>query len=373
MTQTDVVDPERAAVRLGRERRRIFLVSTLVGLAAPVVPYVTGAWETAWYAFAQTWLPLPLRAAIFLLGFHAVLSLILLPFSFYSRYLLAHSFGLSRQSLRSWAVDWLKGAGLGVTFGSLAAGAYLLTLAVAEDRWWVAYATLLSVVTLVLAFVTPYVLVPLFFRMRPLQDRATVERIQSLVARAGTRVRDICTLDFSQRTVEANAAVIGLGQSRRVVLADTLLSEFEPAEVDAIVAHELGHHVHRDVQKLLVGYLVTIWLGLAIAGILGPRALPLLSVPYLGYVPGYPVLLAVAELYLLLFTPLTNWWSRRLESAADRFALRLTRDPSAFAAAMRRLAHQNLSELRPPRWAELLLGSHPALFRRIQMAERWQA
>jgi STE24 endopeptidase len=181
----------------------------------------------------------------------------------------------------------------------------------------------------------------------------------------------VCTLDFSRRTAEANAAVIGLGRSRRVVLADTLLQEFTPDEIDAVVAHELGHHVERHVQQLLVGNAALMWLGLALAAALAPAALPILSLPSLGYVPGYPVLLCVAELFFLLASPLLNWWSRRLETAADRFALELTRDPAAFAAAMQRIGSQNLIELRPPRWSELLLGTHPALERRIQLAKRW--
>ncbi len=235
--------------------------------------------------------------------------------------------------------------------------------------WWWVFGMFVSVVGLVLVFVTPYVLVPLFFKMRPLADTATLERIHALVNRAGAPVRDVSSLDFSRRTAEANAAVIGLGRSRRVVIADTLLAEFTPGEVDAVVAHELGHHVHRDVQRLLLGNAVLIWVGLFVASRVADAALPILSLPSLGYVPGYPMLLFVVELFFLLLSPLLNWWSRRLESAADRFALALTSDPAAFAAAMRRIGAQNLVELCPPRWSEVLLATHPALHRRIQLAE----
>jgi STE24 endopeptidase len=150
-----------------------------------------------------------------------------------------------------------------------------------------------------------------------------------------------------------------------------LLAEFAPGEVDAVVAHELGHHVHRDVQRLLLANAVLMWLGLFVASRAAPVALPVLSVPSLGYVPGYPMLLFVVEVFFLLATPLLNWWSRQLESGADRFALQLTRDPAAFAGAMRRIGCQNLVELCPPRWSELLLASHPALQRRIQLAQAW--
>jgi STE24 endopeptidase len=155
------------------------------------------------------------------------------------------------------------------------------------------------------------------------------------------------------------------------VIADTLLAEFAPGEVDAVVAHELGHHVHRDVQRLLLGNAVLMWVGLFVASRLATAAMPVLSLPSLAYVPGYPVVFFIVELFFLLLSPFLNWWSRRLESGADRFALQLTGDPAAFAAAMRRLGCQNLVELCPPRWSEVLLASHPALGRRIGLAESW--
>ena len=108
----------------------------------------------------------------------------------------------------------------------------------------------------------------------------------------------------------------------------------------------------------------------AIAGT-ATAAMPVLSLPSLAYVPGYPVVFFIVELFFLLMSPLLNWWSRRLENGADRFALQLTGDPAAFAGAMRRLGCQNLVELCPPRWSEVLLASHPALGRRIRLAESW--
>ncbi|HTD76421.1 MAG TPA: M48 family metalloprotease, partial [Chloroflexota bacterium] len=278
-------------------------------------------------------------------------------------------YGLSRQSLRAWATDWLKATLVSTALASAVAGVFLWTVNATGPSWWWVFGLFVSVVGVALVFITPYVLVPLFFKMQPLADAATVERIHALVNRAGAPVRDVCSLDFSRRTAEANAAVIGLGRSRRVVIADTLLAEFTPGEVDAVVAHELGHHVNRDVQRLLLANAVLIWLGLFLASRAATSALPLLSLPSLGYVPGYPMLLVVVEAFFLVLSPLLNWWSRRLESGADRFALRLTCDPAAFAGAMRRIGCQNLVELRPPRWSEVLLATHPALYRRIQLAE----
>jgi STE24 endopeptidase len=363
--------PQRdsAAAALGAERRRLFLVGTVVSLAAPLLPYLTGAWETAWFALAALPLPLPIRAVTFLLGFHLVLALIVAPLGYYGGYVLPHAFGLGRQTRRAWVVDWLKVTLLSTVIASMVGGVFLWTVVGTGSHWWWTFGLFASLAGLLMVFVTPYVLVPLFFKMQPLADPATVERIQALVRRAGTPVRDVCSLDFSRRSAEANAAVIGLGRSRRVVIADNLLAEFTAGEVDAVVAHELGHHVHRDVQRLLVGNALLIWAGLFVASRFASSALPVLSLPSLAYVPGYPMLLFVVEVFFLLASPLLNWWSRHLETGADRFALQLTRNPAAFAAAMRRLGRQNLIELCPPRWTTLLLATHPPLQRRIQLAQ----
>jgi STE24 endopeptidase len=363
--------PERdaAAARLGAERRRLFVASALLSLAAPLLPYLTGAWETAWFALAAAPLPLAARVAVFLVGVHLALAAVMLPLGYYGGFVLPRAYGLSRQSPRAWAIDWLKATLVSTALASAVAGVFLWTVNATGPSWWWVFGLFVSVVGVALVFVTPYVLVPLFFKMQPLADAATVQRIHALVNRAGAPVRDVCSLDFSRRTAEANAAVIGLGRSRRVVIADTLLAEFTPGEVDAVVAHELGHHVNRDVQRLLLANAVLIWLGLFLASRAATSALPLLSLPSLGYVPGYPMLLIVVEAFFLVLSPLLNWWSRRLESGADRFALRLTREPAAFAGAMRRIGCQNLVELRPPRWSEVLLATHPSLYRRIQLAE----
>jgi STE24 endopeptidase len=364
-------DPRREADarRLGRERRRVYVIGTCLGLAAPLLPYLTGAWETAWFWLAATPLPLAVRAGLFLLGVHVVLAAIMLPLGFYSGYVVPRAFGLGRQTPLAWAIDWLKGTAIGAAFGAFAAGVFVWSVLSTGPNWWWVYGVFATLAGVLLVFALPYVLVPLFFKMRPLADTATVDRIHALVNRAGAPVRDVCSLDFSRRTAEANAAVIGLGRSRRVVIADTLLAEFSPGEVDAVVAHELGHHVHRDVQRLLLGNAVMIWVGLFVASRVSSAALPLLSLPSLAYVPGYPMLLFVVELFFLVASPLLNWWSRRLELGADRFALRLTGNPAAFADAMQRLGSQNLIELRPPKWSELLLATHPPLYRRIQLAQ----
>src|SRR5262249_17926234 len=153
----------------------------------------------------------PIRAVIFLIGFHLALAVILLPLGYYGGYVLPRTYGLGRQSRRGWAIDWLKATLIAVALGAAVGGMFLWIVVATGPNWWWVVGLFASAVGLLMVFVTPYVLVPLFFKMRPLADTETVERIHNLVNRAGAPVRDVCSLDFSRRTAEANAAVIGLG------------------------------------------------------------------------------------------------------------------------------------------------------------------
>src|SRR5258708_5436470 len=234
LAELDCPQRQSVAARLGARRRRLFVVGALVSLLAPLLPYLSGAWETIWFALAAWPLPLPIRAPLFLLGFHLALAVIGLPLAYYSSYVLSHAFGLGRQTRRAWSIDWLKGALLGAVLGSLVGGVFLWTVVATGPNWWWVFGLFASALGLLFVFATPYVLVPIFFKMQPLADTATVERIHALVNRAGVPVRDVCSLDFSRRTAEANAAVIGLGRSRRVGVPHPHFAQLPPPGIDAL-------------------------------------------------------------------------------------------------------------------------------------------
>ena len=357
---------QRQAARLGASRRRLFLIGQVVGLAVPAAIWASGASEGVWSLLDS--LPFWARVSAYLTAFWATVALAAAPLS-YAGHRLQHEYGLSRQSAAGWAADWLKGTGLGIAFGTLASLAFFATARASEDGWWWRYGALMGGAGAVLTYVAPYVLLPLFFRPRPVEDPAVLDAIRALVERAGTRVQGVFRLDFSRRTNEANAAVIGVGRSRRVVLADTMLDEFPLAELRAVIAHELGHHVNRDVPKLLVFQFGTAMFGLYSAARGGKSLLRWVGGSGdLTRVADFPLLALGAELFGLLSLPIGNLFSRTLEAEADRYAHRLSGDPLAFAAAMERLARQNLAELSPPRWAEIVFASHPPMAKRIRAA-----
>lgn len=362
-------DLEPRARQLGTARRRVFLVRSASAPAALVILWASGS-STHFWDWAQRLAGHGVATLVlYVAGLLVVLACVELPFAWYGGYRLSRRFGLSRQTPRAWFIDWLKGTSLGGGLSLVALLVFYAALTAVGSLWWLVVGVLGSLAVVLLSFIAPYVLIPIFFRMRPLEDRDVVAAVQALFAAAGAELRGVFTLDFSRRTAEANAAVLGLGRSRRVVLADTLLEEFPLPEIRSVVAHELGHHLHRDVQKLVAAQSLLIWIALGLAAAVGDELVQRAGARGLADPEALPLVLLGVELYGLAMLPLVNGWSRRIEAAADRFALRLTGDPAAFVSAMRRLAAQNLVELDPPRWAELLLASHPSLGRRIRVAE----
>jgi STE24 endopeptidase len=378
------LDPERQsrARRYARLQRRLTVLELFAGVLYLAL-WLWAGWALNIQAALSTRsaggvLPFNPHWTIQLLLFAAVLGLpwyaLTLPLSYYSGFVLPHRFGLSTQTLRGWISDQLKGgllsAGLGIP---LLLGLYALMRGL-PGLWWVVAAGAYSLVSVVLTALAPVLLMPIFFHFEPLDERyaALADRLKALAARHGTRVEGVYSMDMSRRTVAANAALVGLGRTRRIVLGDTLLENFSPDEIETVLAHELGHHVHRDIPlgiliqsglNFALFYLAASGLGwtaswLALQGVFSPAGLPALALLF-----GF---------FGLITMPFSNAYSRWRERMADRFALQSTRLPKAFARAMTRLANQNLADADPPRWVLLLFGSHPPLRSRIEAAHRFE-
>jgi STE24 endopeptidase len=290
-------------------------------------------------------------------------TLVRTPLAFWRGYLRERRWGFSTQSAGGWAVDRLKGLGIGILL-TAAVELALVGLARALPHAWPAAAAGAAAAAVVLvSFVAPVVLEPIFNRFRPLDDRALADELRALAERAGVPVRDVLIADASRRTTKLNAYVSGLARTRRVVLYDTLLERASPRQVRLIVAHELGHRRERHV---LIGTLLAaagaVAATAAVWGALGsaaadPRKLPVVLLVGLGFelaglVPGSAL-------------------SRRWERAADRCSLELTGDVDGFASVHRELARANLADLDPPRAVYVLLFSHPTPPERIAAARTW--
>ncbi|MGH2444158.1 MAG: M48 family metallopeptidase [Chloroflexota bacterium] len=321
-----------------------------------------------WTAEQTIW-QLQIAEYFAILGFAAAVTQ--MPLLYYRGFVLAHRFGLSNQTLQAWALDLAKGAGLSAVLGAVSIEVLYGFLRLSPDTWWIWTALIFALFSVVLSALGPIVILPMFFHLKTLSDPELAAAVLRLANRAGTMVAGVREIDLSSKSSAANAAVVGLGRSRRIVLGDTLLSQFPRDEVEVVVAHELGHHVHGDLLKglgidavlTICGFLVTnLLLHLAVshwafAGVWDLGALPILAV-LLGLTGSLSGLI-------------TRAYSRHIEVSADAFSLDLTGLGRAFVNSEVRLTNQNLGVLHPPRWVELLFYTHPAPWRRIAMGTRY--
>lgn len=374
MSTADVaLDPERQsqAKEYARIRRRLLLVELLIGGLYAVFWLVFG-WssilkDSLLSITSNDWI----LVAVFALVFGGCYILISLPISYYSGFVLPHRYGLSTQTLKSWISDQVKGLGISLLLGGLIIEIIYALMRYAPETWWIWVALVLLLFNVILANLAPIILFPIFYKFNPLDDEheELVERLMNLAKRANTDVKGVFKFDMSRRTTAANAGLAGLGNTRRIILGDTLIDEFTTDEIETVLAHELGHHVHKDIPiSILVESLITL-IGLYLAYLALAWGTDTLGFNGSSDVAAMPLFILIMGAYGLITMPLGNAYSRWRERLADAYAIDITGKGAAYAAALKRLANQNLAEADPEPWVEFLLYSHPALSRRIAFAE----
>lgn len=370
------LDPERQqqARQYARIRRRLWLVNNAIS-ALYALAWLFSGWAIGlrdWLSTLITgdWLLVALFVAVFG-GIYAILTI---PLDYYSGFVLPHRFDQSNQTLRDWVIDQLKGLAVAAPIGLLLLELLYLALRVTGDLWWLWAAGGMLVFSVLLSNLAPVLIMPIFNKFVPLGDEHAdlAERLLKLAEQAKTRVRGVFKFDMSRRTKSANAALTGIGNTRRIVLGDTLIDEFTPDEIETVLAHELGHHVHNDLPLLIAFGTLTTTLGLYLASLVLNWAIGFFGFAGPADVAALPALGLILGAYGLVTMPLENAVSRWRENMADDYALQATGKTEAFASAFTRLANQNLGEINPEKWVVLLFYSHPPLGQRIEKANHWK-
>ena len=373
---TTTLDPERQkqAKEYARIRRRLWLVDTILSAVYAILWLFLG-WSTSlrnWLSTFTTnsWLLVPL----FVVVFGGIYTLINLPLSYYSGFVLPHRFGQSNQTLKDWAIDQIKGLAVGAPIGLILLELLYLALRLTGSLWWLWAAIGMLIFTVLLSNLAPILIMPLFNKYVPLGDehKELADRLLDLARRADTKVKGIFKFDMSKRTKAANAALTGIGNTRRIVLGDTLINEFSVDEIETVLAHELGHHVHKDIPFLIAFGTLSTTLSLFLASLVLNWAIRYFGFTGPADVAAFPALGLIFGAYGLITMPIDNAISRWREGMADDYALEATGKKEAFASAFTRLANQNLGEVDPERWVVFLFYSHPPLGERIAKANQWK-
>jgi STE24 endopeptidase len=373
------LDRQQKAKEYARIRRRLSYVSMGIGVIGVFILLFTnlGIWLGDQLQ-ALSWQPIagwfPIQILVYFLILILAYEIITAPIAYYSGFVLPHRYGLSTMSLKSWLGDLFKGLALGLVLEVLAIEFVYLLLALQPQTWWLWVALAMLFFSVVMANLAPVLIFPIFYKFTPLPEGDLTKRLLALAERAHTRVRGVFTMQLSKKTTAANAALMGLGNTRRIVVGDTMLDRYTPDEIEVVLAHELGHHVHHDIWKLIISqsiltlgglYLVNVVLHWAVDtqhiynGLADPATLPLL--------------LALMGAFGLIVMPIGNGLSRTVEYQADEYALQVTQMVEPFKSAMTRLANQNLSDVEPSPIIEFLFHDHPSINKRLKHADEFVA
>lgn len=290
----------------------------------------------------------------------------------YYGFRLEHHFNLSTQKLGGWVKDSIKGWVLGLVLGTVLAEIVYALIRTSPDHWWVFAWLIFLAMFVFFAQIAPVVLFPLFYKFVPLQNEELKQRLMRLGERAGTRIRGVYEWKLSAKSKKANAALTGLGSTRRIILADTLLENYSNDEIEAVLAHELGHHVHGHIVKMIaVEGMVTL------AGFWAANQALRYAIDeqrmftHLTDFANMPLLVLVCSLLSLVLMPAINAYTRFTERQADVYCWKSVPSIDPYVSAMEKLNRQNLAESHPSRIVEVLFHSHPPISKRIAAAQEW--
>jgi STE24 endopeptidase len=360
------------ARRYNRIRRWLSVSDFILGLVMLIVLLATGWTGTlrdfAYRASGQTYA----LAVFFYVVMLLILSKLLGAGLDYYSFRLEHRFHLSNQKFGSWLWDEFKGWLVGLVLATILVEVLYFTIREWPQHWWlIAWAIFLGLF-IFFAQIAPVVLLPLFYKFEPLEREELKQRLVRLSERAGTRVRGVYEWKLSEKSKKANAALTGLGATRRIILADTLLNNYSDDEIEAVLAHELGHHVHKHIPKSIAVQMGITFVGFWAANLILHYAVEQVHwFETLSDFANLPLLVLVSTVLSFMLMPVLNAYSRFNERQADRYCFQSISSVAPFISSMNKLAEQNLAERTPSKWVEWFFHSHPAITKRVAAAESW--
>ncbi|NMB81536.1 MAG: M48 family metallopeptidase [Ignavibacteria bacterium] len=293
-------------------------------------------------------------------------SILFSPVKYFVEFYLEHKYNLSNQTFWKWIWEDAKEAAVGLVIGVPIILIFYYLLNLFNDLWWLPFGIVLFIISVFLARILPIIILPIFYKVTPLENEELKSKIMELSKDAGLSVENIYKFDMSKNTKKANAAFTGLGKSKRILLGDTLLENYTNDEIETVIAHELGHYKKKHIIKnILIGTVTSFAMFFLISKFYS------LSLPYFGFnslttISALPLLGLWATLISLIITPISNSISRKFEYEADRYAIETTNKKEAFINTLEKLTDQNLGDREPHPIVEWFFYSHPSIKKRVE-------
>ena len=312
-----------------------------------------------------------LLIALYVFIFIIIIDIITIPLSFYRGFILEHIFELSNQKVSGWLKDELKKFLISLPLIIIMVEVMYIFLRNFPNSWWIFVTIIWVFFSVIMAKLAPVLIFPLFYKSLPLDNKEVKEGLESLAEGTGINIQGVYKINLSKDTKKANAALAGMGSTRRVLLGDTLLDSYSLAEIRSVFAHELGHHVYKHIWKMLAIGTISGCLGFAFCHLVLTTVISVLGYQNIHDIAAFPVVCMALGASGFILLPIQNAISRSFERECDRYAIEKTNDPEAFISTMNKLAEQNLADRTPNRLIELLFYSHPPMSKRIGMAKEY--
>lgn len=349
---------------------RLFLIQILIltgllaayqfsGASAALANGLTSRFgENLWYVTNLVY------TVISVFGFAAFM----MPFSYYSGYVLEHHYGLSKETFGEWFGDFIKSLVIDLVLAGILFSVVYALLRLIPTWWWLAAAVFYILFAVVLSTVAPVVIMPLFHKFQPLEEGDLTEAVRKMMTEAGIHVVGVYKWGLEEKTTTANAAFAGFGKTKRIILGDTLLTGYTQEEILSILAHEIGHYKNKDTTRLMLTSAALALVGFFVAHHCLVWLTRMFNLGEIYNIAAAPAFIFSLFVFSLISMPFANMHSRRREFAADAYAVKEMGSPESLVSALEKLADQNLSNKEPAAWIEFLLHSHPSMTRRIERA-----
>lgn len=363
-------DPKRRRLAKAYARKKL-IAGAVNGIFVEIgflALFIAAGYHIALEAALQGTGLLLIPAYIFI--FLTLVNAVTFPLGFWSSYIYDRKHGLVVQSPGGWFKDYFKGLALGYVFSvPVFTGLYLL---LPLQNWWLYAGAAYFLITAFINYIFPVVIFPVFYKTYPYRDRKQAERLKALCKKAGVTVSRVLVAKESEKSVRANALFAGFGNTKRIILFDTLLQKFAEPEIETVVAHELGHYANGDVWRFMLLDAAKIFPVLFVIDIVLRASAGSFGLASISDISSLPLFLLVYSVLELAIMPFANTYSRHREAQADYFAISMTRKPDANASADRRLADISLADDNPHPLVEFVFESHPSVRKRVAMAEKWK-
>ncbi len=308
---------------------------------------------------------------IYVFAIGIISSILFAPVNFYTGFYLEHKYNLSNQTFKKYILENIKSILVGLLIGVPILLLFFFVLNQFKDLWWLIFASAMFLISVVLSQIFPILIMPIFYKIIPLNDEELKTRITKLAEGAGITVQNVFSFNMSKNTKKANAAFTGLGKTKRIILGDTLLNDYSKDEIETVIAHELGHYKYKHIQKNILFGTVTSFLTFFIISLLYKNSLSWFDFNSILQIAALPILSLWAMIIGLIQTPISNILSRKYEYEADRYAIESTRKPDSFINTLNKLTDQNLGDRQPHPFVEWFYYSHPSIKNRIDAIEKF--